>query len=197
LRNYLQSKWDFWMALAVSGAAGWFVTKDVIELITTDLITFFGIQAAVILPAMIFTAGILRPEGLTLSEAKQYGQALREQMEFWTVLLVFDFTTVVLLIVGKATGWMSSAVSWRLSAGQIEITASSTLISLLALFGAWALLRTIPFVQGILSLQQLNTDLTEKAIAARAEGGTGASSRASEVPPFRSPEGFGRTIPRH
>jgi hypothetical protein len=193
LRSFLY-KWDFWLALAISGVAGWFLTAEVIQLITTDLITFFGIQAAVVLPAMIFTAGILRPEGLCVAEAKLYGQALRNQMVFWIVLLVFDFVTVALLIIGKATNWMTS-VHIHFSLGEIEVTATSGLISLTALFGAWALLRTVPFVKGVLSLQQLNTDLTEKAIVARIEAESGAS-RGGDVPPFRSPEGFGRVVSR-
>jgi hypothetical protein len=194
VRNYLY-KWDFLLAVAISGSAAWFVTKDVVELISSDLITFFGVQAAIVLPAMIFTAGILRPEGLCIAEARRYGQALKDQMVFWIVLLSFDFATVAMLILGKATGWMSS-VGWHISGNRIEVTASSVLISLTALFGSWAMLRTIPFVKGVLSLLQLNTDLTEKAIVARLEDQAAASSRGSDVPPFRSPEGFGRVVSR-
>jgi hypothetical protein len=194
VRSWLH-KWDFVFAVVISSAAGYSVTKEVMQLISGDLITFFGIQAAVVLPAMIFTAGILRPEGLSMAEAKQYGEALQEQMEFWIVLLAFDFLTVALLIVGKGTSWMSS-VHLRLSVNQIEISATSTLIFLIALFATWAVLRTIPFVKGVLSLQRLNTELTQKAIAARIEAEAAASRRGGDIPPFRSPEGFGRVISR-
>ena len=187
--KFILGKWDFWIAIVSAEAAAWFIHKAELELISADLITIFGIQSAVILPAMILTAGMLRPDGLSLSEAKRYGRALQEQMSFWAVLLAFDFATVVLLILGKGTAWMSSG-RWSVSTHGVEISASTILISIVAFVGVWALLRTIPFVMGVLSLQRLNSDLIEKAIAAR-----DTSSRA-DPSSFKAPEGFGRVVPR-
>ena len=47
-----------------------------------------------------------------MADVLEYGEALETQMRFWIVLLAFDFLTVILLIVGKATDWMNSLHSY-------------------------------------------------------------------------------------
>jgi len=101
----IRKKWDFVVAaLAACMGAAW-LAPAIISSITPELIAFFTIQSAVILPAMIFTAGLLRGDGLTVAEIDRYQDAMRKQMYFWVVLLFTDLLAVTILIVGKAADW--------------------------------------------------------------------------------------------
>jgi hypothetical protein len=183
--------------LIAAGAAvvtGLWLSGTMAKDVTAELITFFGIQAAIILPAMIFTAGILRPEGLSLPEAQRYRKALRSQMVFWIVLLALDFLTVVGLIVGKATDWEVTVPAIR-GVGPTDM--SWLLIGAATFLGVLALLRTIPFVKGVLSLQELNSELTEKAIKVRDSIALEQQRRDAEAEPFKKPEGYGKVTERH
>lgn len=190
----IRKAWDVLAAAIAAGAAAYWLAPVALDKVTTELITFFGIQAAVILPAMIFTAGILRPEGLSLPEAKRYRAALRTQMTFWVVLLVLDFMTVGSLILGKATAWtIIGTLPWL----GWQFDASSGLMALTVFLGTLAILRTIPFIKGVMSLQSVNAELTEKAIQARDRATLDEQSRIAEATPFRPPEGFGKVVNRH
>src|SRR5687768_13544460 len=97
--------WDSMLALTAAVCGAIWLTPVVINSVTTEIIAFFTIQSAVILPAMIFTAGLLKGQGLTLAEAERFQGALRHQMYFWVTLLILDLVAVTLLIVGKAANW--------------------------------------------------------------------------------------------
>ncbi|RVG29767.1 hypothetical protein [Sinorhizobium meliloti] len=157
-------KWDFIVAVALAAVAGYYLPADAPKDITTELIAFFSIQSAVILPAMIFTAGIMKPDGLELKDAQRYHKALKQQMQFWVVLLGLDFVAVVALIAGKAFGWEIEIAIPKVSK---PLELSWVLPTILTFSGALAVLRTIPFVKGVLSLLDLNSDMTQKAISRR------------------------------
>lgn len=183
--------WDLAVAGAISACAGIWLPDVALTNVTAELITFFGIQSAVVLPAMIFTAGVLRPDGLTLPEARAYQEALKRQMLFWIVLLALDFLTVAALIFGKATGW---AISFPPVYGPERIDLSWLLAAFTAFVGSLAVLRTIPFIRGVLSLQSLNGRLTEAAIAMRDKETLAEFNRNADVRPFKTPDGFGKVV---
>src|SRR5258707_11744871 len=106
----LRNTWDLIAAVALAAAAARWLTATAIKEVTTEIIAFFAIQSAVILPAMIFTAGLLRGDGLTVQEIERYQLALRRQMHFWITLLFLDFLAVAIVIVGKAADW-----KWKIS----------------------------------------------------------------------------------
>lgn len=113
--NIFIRTWDLALATVAAAAAARWLPYDVILSVTTELIAFFTIQSAVILPAMIFTAGILKGEGLSVTEVKRFQAALRGQMYFWVTLLGLDLIAVTLLIVGKAASW-----KWKITLGRFE-----------------------------------------------------------------------------
>lgn len=186
--------WDVILAVAVAGAAYWWLPGATMKDVTTELIAFFGIQSAIILPAMIFTAGILRPDGLSLPEAKRYRKALRSQMWFWIVVLALDFLTVAGLILGKALDWTLVLEGTETRPAR-DLTPYLT--GAVTFLGALAMLRTIPFVRGVLSLLELNSDLTEKAIKRRDRAEMAKFEREAKENQFLPPEGFGRIAERH
>lgn len=190
----LRKVWDLVIAAGLAVIAGLWLPTTIATTVTAELITFFGIQAAVILPAMIFTAGILRPEGLSLPEAQRYRTALHSQMIFWVVLLALDFLTVAGLIAGKASGW---SVILPAIHGFGPLDLSWLQIGLTTFLGALAILRTIPFVRGVLSLQELNSELTEKAIKVRDSMMLEKLRQDAAASPFKNPEGFGKVTRRH
>jgi hypothetical protein len=189
-RNIIARYWDFAFALVgvVCGAA--WLTPPVISSVTTEIIAFFTIQAAVILPAMIFTAGLLRGQGLTLAEVDRYHAALRRQMSFWVTLLFFDLVTVTLLIVGKAAEWR-----WKVSVDGHGANIGWVLVFFTTLIGSLAILRMVPFVRGVMSLMELNGFLVRKAVEAEQTLIASGGDPLSPTEPLNLPEGYGKIIP--
>jgi hypothetical protein len=181
--------WDMFLALAAGAAAGLWLNSTALKEVATEIIAFFGFQSAVILPAMIFTASVLRAEGLSVSEVQRYQSALRQQMHFWVSLLVLDFLAVCVLIAGKASEW-KHIVTVPYFAKTFD--SGPVLLALTAFLGTLAVLRLIPFVKGVISLLELNGELTQKAIRARETRRIEDQSSAAPSAPFKPPEGFGR-----
>ncbi|MCK1565609.1 hypothetical protein IVB08_16840 [Bradyrhizobium sp. 173] len=188
-RQALRRYWDSALAVAAAVCAALWVTPAVINLVSTEIIAFFTIQAAVILPAMIFTAGLLRGQGLTLAEVDRYQGALRRQMHFWVTLLFLDLLAVTLIIVGKAANWR-----WKVS---IE-GHSADIVWILVFSGtfvsALAVLRMIPFVRGVVSLMELNGLLVRKSVEAAVAESPSQEVRANPEP-LDLPDGYGKILP--
>lgn len=184
-------RWDFFTALALAVGFAYFLKNDAVKDITGELITFFSIQSAVILPAMIFTAGILKPDGLELEDAQRYHKALKAQMLFWVVLLGLDFVAVVAIIAGKALGWK---LAIPLPAPRQPLDLGWLLPSILYFAGSLAVFRTIPFVKGVLSLLDLNSDMTEKAIGRRNRIEVSDKKAKADPKPMALPKGYGKVV---
>ncbi|MGO9399722.1 MAG: hypothetical protein ACLP19_18035 [Xanthobacteraceae bacterium] len=186
IKGVVAKSWDFAFAVVAAAAAALWLPSSVIRDLTTELIAFFTIQSAVILPAMIFTAGILRGEGLTLLEIDRYQAALRRQMYFWTTLLFLDLLATASVILGKAANW-----TWNITVWHHTGDFGRALVALTVFMTSWAVLRMIPFVAGVMSLLNLNGELAKKAIQAR-----NAEKKAPELSPttFKPPEGYGKIV---
>ena len=115
-------------------------------------------------------------------------------MIFWIALLALDFLTVAGLIVGKATDWTVTVPVIR-GVGPTDL--SWLLVAAATFFGVLALLRTIPFIKGVLSLHELNSELTEKAIKMRDSIAMEKLRKDADAEPFRKPEGYGKVVERH
>jgi hypothetical protein len=187
----LKRVWDVLAAILAAFVGCAVLSEAIFNRISTDLITFYGVQVAVILPAMIFTAGVLRPEGVSLFQARRYQAALRKQMVFWVTLLVLDFVTVGVLIVGEAVDWTIIIHIKRLG---VHINISVVLYGLSVFLGSLAIFRTIPFIKGVMSLQALNGDLTEMAIIARERAASVERDRIAESNQFKPQEGYGQIV---
>lgn len=183
--------WDFYTALTLAAVGAYCLPRTAMKDITTELIAFFSIQSAVILPAMIFTAGILKPDGLELEDARRYHKALKAQMLFWVALLGLDFVAVVALIAGKALSW-SLILPLPSAVGQIDL--GWLLPSVLYFSGILAVFRTIPFVKGVLSLLDLNSDMTTKAIGRRNRRENVEFKSMADPAPIDLPEGYGQVL---
>jgi hypothetical protein len=186
--------WDLFVAVAVAVVTTIWVKPHVSNDVTTELIAFFAIQAAVILPAMILTAGILRGDGLTLVEVNAYHDALRRQMHFWVTLLALDFIAVAFLMVGKAIEWKIALpilyVATPLKLGDIFVGITVFVVAL-------CVLRMIPFVGGVISLLEVNSNLVRMSIKERARQKRLAEALKIEETPFRAPEDYGRIVGPH
>lgn len=165
--------------------------NDALKNVTGELISFFSIQSAVILPAMIFTASILRPDGLELDDAKRYNAALKKQMVFWTVLLCLDFIAVVFLILCKALEWK---ISLNFSINKINLDFSWFFPSIIYFCGTLAIFRTIPFVIGILSLLDLNGELVSKSIIRRNKLDISEKEKLESKSEIKLPDGYGKIL---
>ncbi len=183
--------WDVYVAVVTASAMAYFLPADAAKDITTELIAFFSIQSAVILPAMIFTASILKPDGLEISDAERYHKALRMQMHFWIVLLSFDFAAVSALILNKATNWN---LHITIPIWEHPIILNKIFPWILYFSGLLAVFRTIPFVKGVLSLLDLNSDLAQKAIKRRNK--MEREKRNLKKEKINIPEGYGTEIKR-
>ena len=140
---------------------------------------------------MIFTAGILKPDGLELADARRYHRALRSQMIFWVVLLSLDFVAVVALIAGKALSW-TFEIPLRASGKPIDL--GWLFPAVLYFAGGLAVFRTIPFVKGVLSLLDLNSEMTEKAIIRRNSLESADKKTKTDSKPMELPKGYGQVV---
>jgi hypothetical protein len=183
--------WDFLATALLTVLGAYYLPHDAMKDITTELIAFFSIQSAVILPAMIFTAGILKPDGLELEDANRYHKALKAQMLFWVVLLGLDFVAVIALIAGKALGW---TLNLPLPAPHKPLDLGWLLPGVLYFAGSLAVFRTIPFVRGVLSLLDLNSEMTEKAIKRRNRLEVADNRSKAEPKPMELPKGYGQVV---
>jgi hypothetical protein len=179
--------WDSILALIASAAAAMWLPADTIKDVTTELMAFFTIQSAVILPAMIFTAGLLRGDGLTLREVDLYQSALRRQMRFWVTLLFLDLIAAAILVVGKAADW-----KWQISIHGHVGQFGWVMIGATVFFSSLAILRMIPFVRGVTSQLELNGILARKVVEARDR--ERALPQEPPEAPFDRPQDFGRIV---
>lgn len=193
MSRILRKSWDIIVAFALAALSARLLPPNTLRDVTSELITFFAIQSAVTLPAMIFTAGMLRPDGITVSELKRYLTALRMQMHFWTVLLVLDLIASALIVIGKASDWRLAIylpwIEWHRDVSWVYLF-------LLMFTGALAALRIIPFVKGIMSLLELNGELTEKAIMMRVREKLEVTERNATHTPLQPPGDYGRIVAR-
>lgn len=188
-RRLLRRGWDTGLALLAAVCGALWLTPTVIIAITTEVIAFFTIQAAAILPAMIFTAGLLRGQGLTLSEIDRYQAALRRQMYFWITLLFLDVAAVMFVILGKAANWR-----WKVSIEGYGADLGWILIFIVVFVATLAVLRMVPFVLGVLSLLDLNGLLVRKSVeAAVVEADRKDVVEAGDG--LNVPKGYGRILP--
>jgi hypothetical protein len=182
--------WDLLLAVAAASIGYFKLEPNILHDITTELIAFFSIQSAVILPAMIFTAGILKPDGLEVDELDRYHKALKMQMRFWVTLLSLDFVAVAALIIGKGADW--SIVVNLPHMPPVDI--SSILPATVFLAGTLAVVRTAPFVHGVMSLLDLNSDLAKKAIIRRNKRELKEHNAKATTDDFILPEGYGKVV---
>jgi signal transduction histidine kinase len=181
--------WDSILALAAGAAGAAWLPVHTIKDVTPELIGFFTIQSAVILPAMIFSAGLLRGDGLTLNEVDRYQAALRRQMSFWVALLSFDLIAAALLVVGKAADW-----KWKITISGHTENFGLVLIGITVLLSVLAILRMIPFVKGVMSQLELNGLLARKVIEERARQKKQMQQDEPLPALFERPENFGQII---
>lgn len=184
----VRRRWDLFVAAAAALCAGLWVSSAGLKEVSAELITFFGIQSAVLFPAMLLTATILKPDGLSMYDLKQYKAALRLQMTFWSVLLALDFTSVALVIVGRAKLWKF----WLELPYIGGHDSSSVMIGIFGFVGGLAMVRTVHVVKGVFSLMNLNNDLVAKAIMASQFAND--TSRRETVEPFVAPTNYGRIV---
>lgn len=182
--------WDSTAAVIAAVMAALWLKPTVIESITTELIAFFAIQSAIILPAMIFTAGLLRGDGLTAAEVNRLQNALRQQMYFWVTLLGLDVVAVITLIIGKAANW-----NWKVTVLHWSSDLGWVMLAIAVFTATLAILRMLPFVQGVISLLDLNGWLAIKTIEARDDEKERTDEQAP-APPFERPSGYGRILPQ-
>lgn len=188
-RAVVQRYWDSALALVAAVVGARFLTYPVITSVTTEVIAFYTIQAAVIFPAMMFTAGLLRGDGLTVAEVERYRAALRRQMHFWVTLLCLDLAAVFFIIVGKAAEW-----KWKISIAGHGADLGFVMIGIVVFVGTLAVLRMAPFVAGVMSLLEMNGWLVRKSVEARERAGF-QTLPDGQPPGLSLPEGYGRILP--
>jgi hypothetical protein len=180
--------WDSVLALVAGIASAAWLSASTIKDITPELMAFFTIQSAVILPAMIFSAGLLRGDGLTLREVDLYQTALRRQMRFWVTLLFLDLIAAAILVLGKAADWTWKITIYGHHTGQF----GWVMIGATAFFSTLAILRMIPFVRGVMSQLELNGTLARKLVESRER--ERALTQEPPEAPFDRPQDFGRVV---
>lgn len=168
---------------------GVFAPPNFFESSSSELIAFFSIQAAAILPVMVFAAGILRPGGLKIDTAKRLQAAIESQMKFWFNSLVCNIFAVVSVI-------LANLFSYKLILN-IPVLGICKDISgfwgiLIACLASYAVIRVIKFREGVVSLVSLNGQLVMGEIQAKNDNQ--ASRIVSQAEPFSVPSEYGERI---
>lgn len=186
---WIRRTWDVAVAAAAGVLAATFVTPATWDKVTAEVVAFLAIQAAAVLPAMIFTAGVLRPDGLSPADVERFQLALRAQMRFWISLFALEFAATFAWIAAKAAQWTLTvpAVETYWAAIDASWAWSGFVIFLTSL----AMLRTIPFVRGVLSLLDLTGELTRRAVLQRIAQQREGAQHLSRVD---RPDGYGEII---
>jgi hypothetical protein len=113
-------------------------------------------------------------------------------MLFWVTLLSLDFVAVVSIIAGKAIKWKLEIM---FPASHMVFDVGCIFLFILFFSGSLAVFRTIPFVKGVLSLLDLNSSMTEKAIIRRNKIEVTEYKSMSGPDGMKLPEGYGQIIP--
>ena len=109
-------------------------------------------------------------------------------MLFWVALLGLDFVAVVALIGGKALGW---TLEIPMPGDYPPLDLGWLLPGILYFAGSLAVFRTIPFVRGVLSLLDVNSDMTQKAIKRRNRHELADKKAQADAKPMELPGGYG------
>lgn len=188
--SILLSCWDIWLALVVACLGAYYGDLVGLQSVTTELIAFFSVQAAMILPAMVLTAGVLRPEGVELTDVDRFHNALRRQMAFWVALLLIDVASVFLLIFAKYFNWTISISINKI--GYFEI--GPLIFWFILFFSSLSLIRMVSFVRGIMSLLDLQVEFVRRTIKKRNSDYLYNLETQKSKNLFKAPEGWGDII---
>ncbi len=166
--------WTVAIPLFMAGAGWWFVPPALFSMVSSELMVFFSIQAASVLPAMIFTASFPSATYSSLDYTKKLHGALQEQMRFWRTLLILTLLAVGSLIITKV--FNDHRVFTGLAVG----------------IGTCATIQFFKLPNALASLLKVKTDAVEKTIEAH-NAKTAEALRASFVP-SPTPDGYGERV---
>lgn len=186
----LRRNWTFILAIIFGSATTYLASPDLWNSVSTQVIIFFSIQAGAILPAMTASIGFLKKDNFDLPMFERYYAAVEQLMTFLKWLFVLDILGVILIVFG-------GIVKWDLTIPQTtwtpELDAAWVLCWLASVVVIWAVLRTIPFLQGVLSLFRTHANLSRQTIQRRDT--EGAAALLKDAPSDRGsivPKGYGR-----
>jgi hypothetical protein len=97
---------------AISLVAAVFVRADALSDVAGDLIVFLGILAAVIVPAMILTATVLRGNTLSVRRVRVLTRALNDQLSYNFAFIFIIVATCLWILIAEMAHWhLSIALS--------------------------------------------------------------------------------------
>ena len=145
--GYIRKRWDILTAIAV-GVVGWFhMPPGLMQQASVELVTFFSLQAAIIMPALIVSITVLKTDALSLHDFDTYHDALRRQMQSWVWFMAICYLGMVTVVLSNLTDWCYGLLS-----------------SLLLTFSFLIMFRAIYFVRGVIGLFDIRRRQTKKMI---------------------------------
>jgi hypothetical protein len=98
----------YWrIAVAAFGALVlvWGLPKSALGTASQELLAFFGLLMAGVLPTMVLAASSLRSGALSRKRIQSYYNALVVQMRVWAGLFILSLLASLAVIIGKIVGW--------------------------------------------------------------------------------------------
>lgn len=181
--------WKLISALIFAGVGSYFLPSNAIEVVTREIISFYAIQSAAIMPAMIFSAGILNSNGILLSEVESFRNSLKKFMIFCVSLLVLNYLAIASIIIGKSLKWELTINLLATSCTDI----SGVYLFSFIFFGWQAILRAILFIKGVLSLLDLKVIMIRNEIEIR-EKDKKAKMKNARNTKISAPDNYGDMI---
>jgi hypothetical protein len=172
-----------------------FVRADALSDVAGDRIVFLGILAAVIVPAMILTATVLRGNTLSVRRVRLLTRALNDQLSYsFAFIFIIVFACLWILIAEMAHWQLSIKLSnhvIRATVHDISWIWNAVAFFLLALVAV----RLVKFTAGLRSLLLLNSEIGEQE--ARARQRREMNPIKDEIEGIQDKADFGRIINPH
>ena len=141
----------YWMVLVSVGVAltlPFALPKGALAGVSQELLAFFGLIMAGVLPAMVLAASSLRAGSLSSKRIQSLFEALMVQMRVWAGLFLIALVASLLVIFGKLTQWsVQFPASWPI-VSQSEYLKQIDLI--------WLINGAIVFCLSLLSLRAMS-----------------------------------------
>ncbi len=176
-------------ALAV--LSGIFLPFEAYKDVTGELISFFSIMIAALLPTMVLTASVLRPGKLSSIKISQYATALSRQIAVWSGLFLICFIACWLLVLGKMVSW-SLPITLTVYSVKHKLNLIRFINAALSFSFSLTIFRGAAVGSGIVSLLNLTAEIAIGEARARDEEIIDKAS--SQVAEIQDRPGFGEYI---
>lgn len=130
------------------------------------LATFASFVAAAIVPTMILAATVLRPARFGLPALRIYRTAIRQQLSFFSGVIVIAALLIVTLVVADLLAWQDNTyIVGEMHRWTFNVSSAAGVNAAIGFLSTLLLCRIFGFVNGVRSLFELHFEMVEQEAA--------------------------------